>query len=123
MAAPRNVVAIVDDDPGMRQALESMLCSVRICAPRLYASAEEFVRAAITTEASCLVVDIQLGDISGVELGRHLSATGFEFPIVFMTGSQEETHRRQAIDLGCIAYLNKPFPAKQLIDAIAQAVG
>ena len=89
----------------------------------LYASAEEFVRAAITTEAACLVVDIQLGDISGVELGRHLSATGFEFPIVFMTGSQEETHRRQAMDFGCIAYLLKPFPAEQLIDAIAKAVG
>jgi FixJ family two-component response regulator len=122
MAAPRNVVAIVDDDPGMRQALESMLSAFGY-ATETYSSAEEFVRAAITTEASCLVVDIQLGDISGVELGRQLSATGFEFPIVFMTGSQEEIHRRQAIDLGCIAYLNKPFPAKQLIDAIAQAIG
>ena len=121
MAAPRNVVAIVDDDPGMRQALESMLSAFGY-ATETYSSAEEFVRAAITTEASCLVVDIQLGDISGVELGRQLSATGFEFPIVFMTGSQEEIHRRQAIDLGCIAYLNKPFPAKQLIDAIAQAI-
>ena len=122
MAAPRNVVAIVDDDPGMRQALESMLSAFGY-ATETYSSAEEFVRAAITTEASCLVVDIQLWDISGVELGRQLSATGFEFPIVFMTGSQEEIHRRQAIDLGCIAYLNKPFPAKQLIDAIAQAIG
>ena len=122
MAPSRNVVAIIDDDPGMRQALENMLCAFGY-RTEIYASAEEFVRAAITTEAACLVVDIQLGDISGVELGRHLLVTGFEFPIIFMTGSLEETHRRQAMDLGCIAYLNKPFPAKQLIEAIASAIG
>jgi len=120
MAPSRNVVAIVDDDPGMRQALESMLGAFGY-ATETYASAEEFVRAAITTEASCLVVDIQLGDISGVELGRHLLATGFEFPIIFMTGSVEETHRRQAMDHGCIAYLLKPFPPKQLVEALSKA--
>jgi len=121
MAPSRNVVAIIDDDPGMRQALESMLRAFDY-RTELYASAEEFIRAAITTEAACLVVDIQLGDISGVDLGRHLAATVFAFPIIFMTGSQEESHRRQAIDLGCVAYLSKPFPAKQLIEAIAKAI-
>jgi FixJ family two-component response regulator len=103
----------------MRQGLESMLCAFGY-RTELYASADEFFRAAITTEATCLVVDIQLGDISGVDLGRQLSATGFEFPIIFMTGSVEETQRRQAMDYGCIAYLQKPFPAKQLIDAISK---
>jgi FixJ family two-component response regulator len=77
----------------------------------------------MTTEASCLVVDIQLGDISGVELGEHLSATGFEFPIISMTGSEEETHRRQAMDFGCVAYLHKPFPADRLIEAVTTAIG
>ena len=120
MAPSRNVVAIIDDDPEMRQALESMLCAFGY-RTEIYASAEEFVRAAITTEAACLVVDIQLGDISGVELGRHLSAACFEFPIVFMTGSQEETHWRQAMDHGCIAYLLKPFPPKQLVEALSKA--
>ena len=120
MATSRNVVAIVDDDPGMCQALESMLCAFGY-RTELYASAEEFLRAAKTTEAACLLVDIQLGDISGIELGRHLSATGFEFPIIFMTGSVEETHRRQAMDHGCVAYLQKPFPAKQLVEAILKA--
>ena len=120
MAAHRSVIAIIDDDPGMRDALERMLSALGYCT-EIYASAEEFIRAAMTTEASCLVVDIQLGDISGVELGRHLAASGFTFPIIFMTGSQEETHRRQAMDFGCVAYLNKPFPAKQLIEAITKA--
>ena len=120
MAPSRNVVAIIDDDPGMRRALENMLCAFGY-RTEIYASAGEFVRAAITTEAACLVVDIQLGDISGVELGRQLSTTGFEFPIIFMTGSEEETHRRQAMDFGCVAYLRKPFPAKQLIEALLTA--
>jgi FixJ family two-component response regulator len=120
MSTPRNVVAIIDDDPAMRQSLERMLSAFGY-RTEIYGSAEEFVRAAITTEAACLVVDIQLGDISGVELGRHLSATGFEFPIIFMTGSVEEVHRRQAMDHGCVAYLQKPFPAKELVDAISKA--
>ena len=122
MATKRNVIAIVDDDVGMRTALQNLLSGFGY-RTEVYASAEEFVRAVMTTEASCLVVDIQLGDISGVELGHHLSATGFEFPIIFMTGSQEETHRRQAMDLGCVAYLNKPFPADRLTEAITKAIG
>ena len=122
MATQRNVIAIIDDDPGIRDALEHMLSAFGY-RTEIYASAEEFIRAAITTEASCLVVDIQLGDLSGIELGRHLAATGFAFPIIFITGSLEETHRRQAMDFGCIAYLTKPFPAKQLIEAITKATG
>lgn len=120
MATSRNVVAIVDDDPEIRQALESMLSAFGY-RTELYASAEEFVRAAITSEADCLLVDIQLGDLSGIELGRHLSATGFAYPIIFMTGSDEETFRRQALDQGCVAYLQKPFPAKQLVEALSKA--
>ena len=117
-----NVIAIIDDNPEIRGALEELLSffGYRIEA---YSSAEEFVGAAITTEAACLLIDIQLGDITGVELARHLSATGFRFPIIFMTGSQEETHRRQALDFGCVAYLLKPFHVSQLIEAITKAIG
>jgi FixJ family two-component response regulator len=122
MATPRYVVAIVDDDPGMRQSLEIMLRAFGYCT-ETYASAEEFIRAATTTEAACLVVDIQLGDISGIELGRHLSAAGFEFPIIFITASWDEGHRRQGLAFGCVAYLNKPFPAERLLDAIKMAIG
>jgi FixJ family two-component response regulator len=121
MATRRNVVvAIVDDDLGIRYALESLLSSLGY-RTELYATAEEFVAAAIATDASCLVVDIQLGDVSGIELGRHLAATGFTFPIIFMTGSQDEIHRRQALDFGCVAYLLKPIAAEQLINAITKA--
>jgi FixJ family two-component response regulator len=75
MEKHRIVVGIVDDDQGMRDSLEQLI-SVFGYRTEVYSSAEEFVCAAPTTEASCIVIDIQLGDASGVELARHLSATG-----------------------------------------------
>ena len=116
------VIAIVDDDASIRRALEALLTawSYRV---ELYDSAEAFIRAAKSSSASCLLVDIQLGDISGVELGRHLSASGSIFPIIFMTGSPDELTRRQATDLGCAAYLLKPLKAEELNGAINIAIG
>jgi FixJ family two-component response regulator len=122
MAKLQNVIAIIDDDAAVRAGLERLLGHFGY-RTELYGSAEEFVHAVITTEALCLIIDIQLGDISGVELGRQLSATGFDFPIIFMTGSQDETQRRQAMDFGCVEYLNKPFHADQLILAVTKAIG
>ena len=122
MLKRQNVIAIIDDDAGIRGCLENLLGALDY-RTELYSSAEEFVRSATITEAACLLIDIQLGDISGVELARQLSATGFTFPIIFMTGSRDETHRRQAMDFGCVEYLNKPFHTDQLIRAITKAIG
>ena len=122
MAKRHKVIAIVDDDAAVRGSLEGLLGAFGY-RTELYVSAEEFIHAAITTEASCLIVDIQLGDVSGIELGRQLSATGFTIPIIFMTASWDEMHRRQATHFGCVEYLNKPFPADQLITAITKAIG
>jgi len=115
------VIAIIDDDPDVLEGLDLTLssCGYR---PALFASAEEFLSAAPTSHAACLVVDIQLGGISGVELGRQLSAKGFTFPMIFMTGSRDELHRRQATELGCAAFLLKPFSADRLIEAVAKAI-
>jgi len=121
LAVKRNVIAVVDDDLGILDAIELILSSYGYHT-ELFASAEEFLSAAATSQAACLVVDIQLGDISGVEMVRRLSATGFTFPIIFITGSQDELHRRQAMDVGCVAFLLKPFPADGLIEAIRRAI-
>ena len=86
-------------------------------------SAETFLACASTCRASCLLVDIELGDLSGVELARQLAADGYTFPIIFMTGHDDAAVEMQAIAAGGIAYLCKPFPAKLLIDAIQKAVG
>jgi CheY-like chemotaxis protein len=115
-------IAIIDDDPDVLEGLNLMLSSFGY-RPALFASAEEFLSAAATSDAACLVVDIQLGGISGVQLGRRLSAKGLTFPMIFMTGSRDELHRRQAMELGCTTFLRKPFSADRLIEAIAMAIG
>ena len=118
----QNVIVVVDDDPDILHSLELVLslCGYHV---ELFASAEEFLRAAPTLEAACLVVDIQLGEISGVELIRALCAEGFEVPVIFITGSHDELHRRQAMELGCAAFLLKPFSAERLIETVRKAIG
>jgi FixJ family two-component response regulator len=122
MNVKRTIVAVVDDDLLMRQAMVRLLSALGYCT-ELFVSGEAFLVAATRSEASCLVVDIQLGDISGVELVRRLTAKGFTFPVIFMTASDDETIRSGAMQLGCVAYLRKPFPADELIDAIVKAIG
>jgi FixJ family two-component response regulator len=115
-----DVIGIVDDDPGVRDALDLLLTSYGY-RTELYASAEAFIIAATTTKSACLLVDIELGDITGVELGRQLSAMGHAFPIIFMTGSYDARTQKQAQDFGCIAFLHKPFQAEQLIESVVRA--
>jgi FixJ family two-component response regulator len=89
---------------------------------KTYDSAKTFLNCASTCQASCLVLDVQLGDISGIELAHRLAADGFRFPIIFMTGLDDATIREQAIAAGGIAFLRKPFSAETLADAITKAV-
>jgi FixJ family two-component response regulator len=122
MNSDQITIGIVDDDPVLRTALAHLL-SASGYQVEVFASAEAFLNAAPTTKTQCLLSDIELGDISGLELGRQLVANGFDFPIVFMTGSEDQSIRRQAIEFGCIAYLLKPFVSDQLFEAIRLAVG
>jgi FixJ family two-component response regulator len=122
MSNQDKIVAVVDDDPEMRAAMASLLSASGYCA-ETFDSAETFLTCASTSKAICLVVDIQLGDISGVELAHQLAADGFKYPIIFMTGLDDGMIRHQAAAAGGIAFLHKPFPASTLIDAIKKAVG
>ena len=121
MAAKRNVVAIVDDDPVLRQALQGLLDAFGY-RTETYASAEEFIALAPETKARCVVSDIQMGGMSGIEMAQHLAQTGFRFPTIFVTGSHDESLRRDASRLGCVAFLHKPCQSGQLIAAIATAI-
>ena len=118
----REVIAVVDDDPVMLQALDDLLSSLGYRA-ELYGSATEFIAAALTTDAACLLLDIQLGDMTGIELAHHLTSTGLSFPTIFMTASDDGMFRRDAVAAGCVEYLRKPFPAGRLVSAIAKAIG
>lgn len=118
----QKVVAVVDDDAGMRKATATLL-SASGYGTETFDSAEAILNAITTSKASCLLIDIQLGDISGVELAQQLAAEGFNYPIIFMTGLNDESIRSQAAAAGGIAFLNKPIPAKLLIEAIKTAIG
>jgi FixJ family two-component response regulator len=122
MAVSQKVIAIIDDHDSILSAMESLVRSLGY-GTEVYNSGEGFIEGAMKSEASCLLVDVELGDITGVELVRHLSAMGLTFPTIFMTGSQDATARKQATDFGCVAYLLKPFPANQLVDALREAIG
>ena len=114
------IVGIVDDDPMVRDSLEYLLLSEGFQTEQ-YASAEAFIIAAKTSKAACLLVDIQLGDITGLELARQLTSIDCIFPILFMSGSSDTMAYQQAMDFGCVAFLHKPFPANQLVESIMKA--
>ena len=120
--AKRLTVGIIDDDPDVLLALDNMLAAYDY-QTELYTSAGQFLETARASRAGCLVVDINLGDITGTELARQLAANGFKFPLIFMSGNNDEHVLRQAAELRCAEFLQKPFSVSQLIDAIAKATG
>ncbi len=117
MPAKRSVVAIIDDNLRVLGALGRLLAEFGYDT-ELYASAAEFLDAAMTTEAICLIVDVELGKSSGLTLAQHLARSGFTLPIIFMTGNGDETLKKQAAEIGFIAYLLKPFSADALMDVL-----
>jgi FixJ family two-component response regulator len=112
-------IAIVEDDPSMLQGL-SRLLSAHGFRVDGFTSAESFLDGITQCEATCLVVDIHLGGISGIDLKRRLASSGGDLPVIFMTAVDSDATRQEAVDAGCVAYLRKPFRAKLLIEAINQ---
>ena len=120
--AEHKTIAVVDNNLHILQGLDLLLSSCGYHS-KLFASAEEFLSAAPTLGAACVIVDIQLGNMSGLELVRTLSAQGLALPAIFITASCNDLHQRQAMELGCAAFLPKPFSAERLIEAVARAIG
>jgi FixJ family two-component response regulator len=120
MSDLQKTVAVVDDDPEMRASLATLLDALGYRA-ETYDSAETFLTCASTCSASCLVIDINLGDITGVELVHQLLADGLKWPIIFMSGHDDAAIKNQASAFDPIAFLLKPFRANDLIDAIKKA--
>ena len=120
MQKQRNIVAVVDDDPSMLRATENLL-DANGFATELFASAEDFLDRGAATQVDCLLLDIDLGGMSGIELRRQLAASGSKLPVIFMTALDDEAILREALMAGCVACLRKPFTARQLIDAIEKA--
>jgi FixJ family two-component response regulator len=112
-------IAVVEDNPSMLQGLNRLL-SAHGFRVRPFASAEAFLATYVECEADCLLLDIQLGGISGIDLQRRLISLGSELPVIIMTAVDNEVTRQEAFDAGCVAYLKKPFLSKLLIDAIGR---
>ena len=116
----KRTIAVIDDSEIMRDAMVHLLCSAGF-GVESYTSAAEFLAAADVSQADCLVVDIELGDITGIELVRELRDLGYPFPVIFMTGSPDDTFRRAARALECSAFFAKPFPAEDMLASIERA--
>ncbi len=119
----RKLIFVVDDDPGMRKSIAGLLDGLGFSA-ELYASAEAFLSTSKFSQArdSCVILDIHLDGMSGIELAKWLARTGRTLPIIFITGNDNESARTAAQHQDCVAYLRKPFTAKALADAIDLAL-
>jgi FixJ family two-component response regulator len=113
-------IAIVDDDPLMLRGVVRLL-NAHGFGTQAFASAEAFLDDESGKTPACLVLDINLGGISGIELRRQLRASGSQVPVIFITASEDRVTRQDAAAVGCFAYLGKPFGASQLVDAVTRA--
>ena len=115
------IIAVVEDDTSMLRSIQRLL-TMEGFAVEAYASAEGFLDRKSEGRIECLVLDIQLPRMSGIELQQRLVATHCDISIIFMTALDDEAVRHQALEAGCVTFLHKPFPAHQLIEAIKRAV-
>jgi FixJ family two-component response regulator len=120
MAAKPTVVIVVDDNAGFLKSVARLL-SVHGFATRTFSSAEALLDSDAARTAACLLLDIHLGGISGIELQRRLAASGSTCPVIFMTAIDDDFTWQEAMNAGCVAYLKKPFNPQLLLDAIAKA--
>lgn len=114
-------VAIVDDDESMRAAVEDLLSSGGIQA-RSFVSAEEFLLSGAKNETACLISDIRMPGMTGLELQAKLLAEGSRIPIIFVTAYGNTRMREQALKAGAIEFLGKPFDDEKLLGSVRAAL-
>ena len=117
-----SLVAVVDDDISVRESLESLISSVGLDV-RVSGSAEEFLNSAHSGKADCLVLDVRLPGMSGIELHRHLVAQQCQVPVIFITAHASDNRARsEAASDWTVAYLTKPFDEDEFLDAVNAAL-
>jgi len=115
------LVAIVDDDDSMRSALQSLLKAVGLPA-RAFASAEEFLASGQQPQTGCLISDIRMPGMSGLELQARLNAENCRIPTIFITAHGDATMRTRALKAGAVEFLAKPFDDEALLESIRAAL-
>ena len=115
------LVFVVDDDPSIRDALDNLIRSVGFRV-QAFSSAQEFLRSELPEVPRCLVLDVRLPGLSGLDLQRQLAAAGVQIPIIFITGHGDIPMSVRAMKAGAVEFLTKPYRAQDLLDAIHQAI-
>src|SRR5579863_1364484 len=114
-------VFIIDDDAAVRESIQDLLesCGLR---SESFGAAEEFLRGELPSGPSCLVLDVRLPGVNGLDFQRRLADAGFQIPIIFITGHGDIPMTVKAMKSGAVEFLTKPFRDRDLLDAIHQAL-
>ena len=115
------IIAVVDDDPSVREGLSSLIRSVGLRV-ETFASAQEFLSRSGAETPSCLVLDLQMPGLSGLDLQKQMAEAGMEIPIVFLTGHGDIPASVRAMKAGAVEFLTKPFEEQELLRAIEEAI-
>jgi FixJ family two-component response regulator len=121
MAEDRPTVIVIDDDLSVREAIAGMLKSVGLCA-QTYETAQAFLRAGPPDGPNCLVLDVRLPGLSGLDFQQELAKANIGIPIIFITGFGDIPMTVQAMKAGAVEFLTKPFRDQELLDAIQHAL-
>jgi FixJ family two-component response regulator len=117
----RSVVSVVDDDASVRAATDNLLRS-RGYLVRTFGSAEEFLQSPVLDETACVISDVRMPAMSGLNLLTNMRNEGYQAPFIFITASRDEGVRARALDAGAICFLAKPFAASSLIGCLETAL-
>jgi FixJ family two-component response regulator len=122
LTRPRPFVAVVDDEESIRKSLRRLLMAADLDAV-VYASGQEFLDALRVRQPDCVILDLQMPGLTGLEVQRALTAAGVRFPTIIITAHDEPESRARCLAAGVAAYLCKPLHDEMLLDAIANAIG
>ena len=115
-------VSVVDDDQSLRRSLSNLLTSVGFRVDT-FASAEEFLSSSQQENTGCLVLDLRMGGMNGLDLLRHLAATGSRIPVIILTAHADDEARQRSREAGAVAFFGKPVRADALLSAVKRVLG
>ena len=121
LGARKNLISLVDDDESVRRTTTLLIQSFGFQAAA-FESADSLLKSGQLQETSCLIVDVQMPGMNGLQLHRHLAASGYRIPIIFITAYDNKESRQQAMQAGAVAFLSKPFNDDLLLEAIRATV-
>jgi FixJ family two-component response regulator len=117
LKAKANLISLVDDDESIRRTMTLLIQSFGFQAA-VFDSAESLLKSRQLHEISCLIVDVQMPGMNGLQLQRHLASSGYKIPIIFITAYDNKESRQQAMQAGAVAFLSKPFSDELLLESL-----